>query len=237
MIPGVKLRVSGNWAHFRKPETSNNPLSHDFITKTALIGLIGAVLGVERERMKALFPQLSEDLRYGVQVRNAVKKQSWGFTFRSLSEAFAKTPKQMELIRDPDYTVVIGLINDRSADLYKLFVDAIQKSEASFTPVLGLHNCPAELEFIEVGLLNFVSQGEFDTQGFITTGHKPKLPGSAVFRVGFERIPTYQNNDFWNLPDRYVSVVYPPETVTQQTFLRAEGPHYIFNHHSKWVLI
>jgi CRISPR-associated protein Cas5 subtype I-B len=45
------IDIKGNWAHFRKAETNNNPLTHDFITKTALVGLIGAVLGKEREDM------------------------------------------------------------------------------------------------------------------------------------------------------------------------------------------
>ena len=61
-MKGVLFELKGNWGHFRKPETNNNPLTHDFITKTALIGLVGAVLGKERDEMKELFPQLSEDL-------------------------------------------------------------------------------------------------------------------------------------------------------------------------------
>ncbi|MES2733364.1 MAG: CRISPR-associated protein Cas5 [Bacteroidota bacterium] len=232
-MKGIQVDISGNWAHFRKPETSNNPLSHDFITKTALIGLIGAVLGVEREAMKPLFPQLSEDLKYGVQIKNAVKKQSWGFTFRSVSEVFAKAPKQMEIIRDPNYSVMIGLENLRSKSIFEEFILALQKQQACFTPVLGLHNCPADLYLRLEGDLEYVSVGEFETLGFITTQHKPKIPLGKSFRMGFEKMPTFQNDDFWNLPDRYVQVVYPSE----QNTLVANGPHYIFNHKSRWVLI
>ncbi len=36
--------------------------------------MIGAVLGIEREKMKSLFPQLSEDLLYGVELLKPVKK-------------------------------------------------------------------------------------------------------------------------------------------------------------------
>lgn len=237
-MKGVLIDVSGNWAHFRKPETSNNPLSHDFITKTALIGMIGAVLGVDRTPMKALFPQLSDDLRYGVQVRNAVQKQSWGFTNRSVDDAFAKAPKQMELIRNPRYYVLIGLQNDRSVALFDQFVGHVQEQQAYFTPVLGLHNCPAELMYLREGTLDLVADGPFETKGFITTTqHKPSVVGVRNFRVGFERIPSFQNDDFWNLPDRYFSVVYPSETETRQHSLSATGPHYTFSDQSQWVLI
>lgn len=235
---GVLIDVTGNWAHFRKPETSNNPLSHDFITKTALIGLIGAVLGVERAEMKELFPQLSDDLLYGVQVRNAVRKQSWGFTNRSVSDAFSKAPKHMELIRDPSYYVLLGLANERSGSLFNQFVSHVKAQEAYFTPVLGLHNCPAELHLKKEGNLDFVLDGKFETKGFITTTlHKPLVAGARSFRVGFDRMPSFQNDDFWNLPDRYFPIVYPSETETQQHSLSAIGPHYIFTDQSQWVLI
>ena len=55
-MKGLQFKIDGDWAHFKKPETNNNPLSHDLIPKTALIGMIGAVLGIEREKMKSLFP-------------------------------------------------------------------------------------------------------------------------------------------------------------------------------------
>lgn len=73
-MKGFQFKIDGNWAHFKKPDTNNNPLSHDLIPKTALIGMIGAVLGIEREKMKSLFPQLSEDLLYGVELLKPVKK-------------------------------------------------------------------------------------------------------------------------------------------------------------------
>ena len=59
-MKAIQIIVEGNWGHFKRPETNNNPLTHDFITKTALIGMIGAVLGYERAEMKDLFPQLSD---------------------------------------------------------------------------------------------------------------------------------------------------------------------------------
>jgi len=236
MMQGILLDIDGNWAHFRKPETSNNPLSHDLIPKTALIGLIGAVLGVDRESMKPLFPQLSEDLLYGVQVNNAVKKQSWGFTYRSVSDAFAKTPKQMELIRDPDYTMLVALRNDRSDEVFDRFKNAVYNDETAFTPVLGLHNCPANLRFIQVGQVETIPSGDFETKGFVTLRHKPKPP-AGTFRIGFERIPTFQNDDFWNLPERYEQIVYPSETRTKGNIIQASGLHYRFEDNSQWVLI
>jgi CRISPR-associated protein Cas5h len=227
----IQFDIEGNWGHFRRTETNNNPLSHDFITKTALIGLIGAVLGIERKEMKDLFPILSEDLVYGIRIKNDVNKQSWGFTLRSVNDAFAKSPKQMEFIRNPSYSAILGLRGERSKEIFTNFIESVENSNACYTPILGLHNCPAELIFKNKGLLEYKSEGEFETYGFVSTKHKPSLKGLA--RLGFDRIPTFQNNDFWNLPEKYVQVIYP----SNSNCLSVSGEHYIFNNESKWFLI
>lgn len=231
-MKALQFKVSGNWGHFRKSETNNNPLSHDFITKTALIGLIGAVVGIERKEMKPLFPKLCDDLKYSVQINNAIQKQSWGFTYRSISDAFYQAPKQMEIIRNPDYTIVLGLANTNdsvSEFLFNEFEKNLKNELAQYTPVLGLHNCPAELTFEKTGQLIYQDSNEFETKGFITSTHKIL----EFKRIGFDKIPTFQNDDFWNIPERFIQVVYPSEDQS----IVSSGEHYIFNNESQWFLI
>ena len=231
---GIQFDVRGNWAHFRKPETNNNPLTHDFITKTALLGMIGAVLGVERNAMKNLFPQLSEDLLYGVCVKNAVKKESWAFTLRYVVDFFQKAPKQMEFLKKPENCVVLALQNERSASFFDAFQTAIEKQEAKFTPVLGLHNCPAELSFISGGEFD-VKSGDFVTKGFVTEKHQIKTEEliKSDFLLGLDKMPTFQNEDFWNLPEKYVRVIYPSENKQ----VAANGDYFQFSDESQWTLI
>ncbi|MDD2716746.1 MAG: CRISPR-associated protein Cas5 [Candidatus Wallbacteria bacterium] len=221
------LSVSGNWGHFKKPETNNNPLTHDFITKTALIGLIGAVLGKDRDVMKPLFPQLSEDLLYGVKVVNPVKKESWGFTMRKAVNLFEKAPKYMELLKNPGFEVAVCLKNDRSKKEFIEFTRFVVESRAMFTPVLGLHNCPAILSFKANGEFTDKKSGAFKTKGFVSTRHTLNLDETRTFRIGFEKIPTFQNDDFWNLPEKYVEVVYPSEhreiSVTGDYYQHSDG--------------
>jgi CRISPR-associated protein Cas5 subtype I-B len=228
-MEALQLNIKGNWAHFRRAETNNNPLSHDFITKTALIGMIGAVIGKERKEMKKLFPMLSEDIRYGVQIKNIIKKQSYGFTYRRVEDVHKQAPKHIEILLNPDYLVTIGLENDRSKSLFDSFKSAIKSSSAVYTPVLGLHNCPAELLFESEGELRKIDQGEFETKGFISSKHKI----GRFNRLGFDRVPTFQNDDFWNIPEKYVPVVYPSANESIET----EGEYYIYNNSSNWVLI
>lgn len=209
-MKGFQLEISGNWGHFKKPETNNNPLSHDLITKTALIGMIGAVLGIERNNMKSIFPQLSEDLLYGVQLLNPVRKISWGFTSKTaINPTGDGSPKYFEFLKNPAFLVSIALKNNGSKDLFSSFKEAVTKKEAIYTPILGWHNCPANLRFISDGEFSEEKQGEFETYGFVAAGkHIPK-DINGEFRIGFDKLPTYQNDDFWNIPEKYVNIIYP----------------------------
>ncbi len=226
-MKALKFQIDGNWAHFKKPETNNNPLTHDFITKTALIGLIGAVLGIERDVMRPLFPQLSEDLLYGVEILNRVNKQSWAFTMRRAVNVMEKAPKQMEFLRNPGYTILIGLANQRSEGIFEQFSKSLSTFETKFPPVLGLHNCPANLGVAAEFEMSEKQNGSFETKGFISRKHRIDVMKLGQLRLGLERIPTYQNDDFWNLPEHYVEVVYPSEgkslTVTGDYYQAESG--------------
>lgn len=206
-----QLIIKGNWAHFKKPETNNNPLSHDLITKTALIGLMGAVLGIERNKMRALFPQLSDDLLYNVRLLNPVKKVPVGMTsLKALSNPLkdSRNRKSFEILKDPSFLVTLGLVNKRSEYIFDEFKTSVKNSESVYPPCMGWHNCPAELYLVSEGELSEPYDGEFGTKGFVLAEYTIHSIG-LNFRVGFDRLPTYQNDDFWNLPDKYRKVVYP----------------------------
>jgi len=226
------LRISGNWGHFKKPETNNNPLTHDFITKTALIGMIGAVLGKDRENMRPLFPQLSEDLKYGVVLEKPVKKQAWAFTLRRFAagranlEVTGLSPRPFEFLKDPCFRVAVALVNERSQEMFDMFAHLVMNSETHFDPILGLHNCPAEISLLGRHEVE-EAEGRFRTEGFVPCALKPRPEDTASFRVGFERLPSYQNADMWNPPDRYVEVVYMDVSRGgERPHLAGDGEHY-----------
>jgi len=235
-MKGFQLIIDGNWAHFKKPETNNNPLTHDFITKTALIGLIGAVSGIDRQKMKEVFPKLSDDLLYGVQLLNTVKKISWGFSSRTAFKPSIKgAPKYFEFLKNPRFLVSIALKNEESLEIFTNFKKAIKNEETVYTPVLGWHNCPANLKYESEGEFSEIRQGDFTCKCFVETPpiHNPQLTGTSGFRVGFEKIPTFQNNDFWNLPERYKAVIYPDAGYE----LKIDGSFYEYLSNEKWWLI
>lgn len=236
-MKGFQLIIEGNWGHFKKPETNNNPLSHDLITKTALIGMIGAVLGIEREDMKSKFPQLSENLLYGLQLLSPVKKISWGFTSKTaINPTASGNPKYFEFLKDPKFLVSLALKNEESKEDFENFITAVKDEVAEYTPVLGWHNCPANLRWYSLGEFSEIQKGEFETKGFVLAGEHVPKDFSGGFRIGFDRMPTFQNDDFWNIPERYKNVIYPD----YPNSMKVEGDYYEYKSESKtekWCLI
>lgn len=236
-MKGIQLNIKGNWAHFRKVETNNNPLTHDFITKTAFIGLIGAVIGIERVEMRELYPKFCDGLLFSVAINNATIKESWSFTLRNI-KTHDKSPSQFEILKNPNFDILVGLKDESLADYFQQFSRSIQLGKAVYTPVLGLHNCPAELYYQETGILS-LKNGSFKTRGFVSKLHEldsKDVLTSIASRVGFDTIPTYQNNDFWNLPERFVQVSYP----TEGNSLSVKGDYFDFitkDSTSQWYLI
>lgn len=239
-MQAIQIIVEGNWGHFKRPETNNNPLTHDFITKTALIGMIGAVLGYERSEMKNLFPQLSNDLLYGVELQQPVKKISWGFTSRTAFKPWESgTPKYFEFLKNPSFKILLALKEENtSEEIFTQFAEAVKQEEAIFTPVLGWHNCPADLSWKSEGSVQYFQEkgAKNEMKCFFSTQHSLKMGGAESFRLGFENIPTFQNNDFWNLPERYEKVIYPDAGNT----VNVEGAYYQYSQNNKketWWLI
>jgi len=228
-MKGFQLTISGNWAHFKKPETNNNPLTHDLITKTALIGMIGAVLGIDRSEMREKFPHFSEDILYGVSLLNPVKKISWGFTSRTaINPTQAGSPKYFEFLQNPKFRVNLALCNNRSEAEYYRFLDSVINGESVYTPVLGWHNCPANLEFVSEGEFSELREGEFCTNSFVRVANNYEFKfDKGEFRIGFEKLPSHQDDSFWNNPELYENVIYPD----YPNFLNLKGPYYEYFTH------
>jgi len=187
--------------------------------------------------MRPLFPQLSEDLRYGIALRQRVWKQSWSFTLRRFDSGRAglevtdKGPRAFEFLREPCFLVVLALQAERSRSIFEEWLERLRAEESCFEPVLGLHNCPAELALIEEVEAS-PRQGDFRTPGFVPRDRRPRFDLGSPFRAGFERLPTFQNSEMWNPPDRYVEVIYSdvPSQAAREglsvPLLAGSGDHY-----------
>jgi hypothetical protein len=128
-----------------------------------------------------------------------------------MSNPYEKSRKTMEVLRNPEYEVIVALRQtDGEADeLFHAFLQCLKNEEQYYPAVLGLHNCPCKLQLLDEGEISQESEGEFETSYFVLSSHKPRMDTVQEVVLGFDKIPTIQNSHLRNLPDSYVSIVFP----------------------------
>lgn len=154
----VIFRYGGRFGHFLKAEASVSALSYPVPPRTALLGMIGAVLGLEKDTPQV---ELSDAL---ISVSGPLPQTHWHRVKlrkdppsplpRSVKKGAKGTsaPERATLIRqewlfNPSYTVTACLPAEYHDDL----VSRLKKQHWHYSPCLGLSEMPAHLEFVEEG--------------------------------------------------------------------------------------
>ena len=152
--------ISGEYGHFRKFNTTSSPLTYSIPTHTALAGILGAILGIERESSAGVFPEgvipvnelFSPDTRnFGIQILNPIKKVNMGFnlldTGKSPSSFFNiqnRTQIEFELLKNLAFRIFFTHSDEK---IFKEVSDRIRLINHHFTPYLGLSQFTALIEW------------------------------------------------------------------------------------------
>ena len=154
----IVFELSGEYGHFRKFNTTTSPLTYPIPTRTALTGLLGAVMGVERETgpgrfaadgvpVQEVFDRHQCDLT--VQLLAPVKKVNMGFNLLDTGNSFfeirksGRTQIEFELLKNPVFRVFIRL---RDNVLFDRLAERLMARSHHFTPYLGLSQFTAILQ-------------------------------------------------------------------------------------------
>jgi CRISPR-associated protein Cas5h len=154
----IVFELSGEYGHFRKFNTTTSPLTYPIPTRTALTGLLGAVLGIERETAPGRFPANVVPVQelFGssvcgltVQLLAPVKKVNIGFNLLDTGNSFfeikksGRTQIEFELLKNPSFRVFVHHQDEAIVD--KLAERMTGKAH-HFTPYLGLSQFTATLQ-------------------------------------------------------------------------------------------
>lgn len=156
--PAVTFRYEGRFGHFLRAEASVSALSYPIPPRTALLGLIGAVLGMPKDTPQT---ELGESL---ISVSGPLPKTHWHrVKFRkdppaplpkkvkagakgSSTDERATLIKQQWLI-DPAYTITACLPEEHHEDL----ASRLKDRRWHYSPCMGLSEMLADLEFVSEG--------------------------------------------------------------------------------------
>ena len=154
--------ISSEYGHFRKYNTTTSPLTYSIPTRTAIAGVLGAILGMERETSNGVYPEgvipvqelfSKQNSDIAVQVINPVKKENVAInlintkkSFYDLSKA-GRTQIDFELLKDLKYRIFLCLDNNK--EIFNQLTERIKVKNHHFSPYLGLAQFTASIDFVE----------------------------------------------------------------------------------------
>ena len=151
----IGFNLSGKYALFTKPYTKNQPQSFIIPPKTAIAGMIGGILGYNRDE----YQEKLKNLKYSVVLKNVSKYttrfnllQGKNATFsysknplRNPSERGQRSPTTFEILKNPSWDIFISLEDEILIELQ----NRIKNSFFEYVPYLGIVNAFAKIELFE----------------------------------------------------------------------------------------
>lgn len=197
--------ISGEYGHFRKYNTTTSPLTYSIPTRTAIAGILGAILGMEREIRDGVYPEGAEQVQeffskklsdMAIQIMRPVKKENIGFNLINTKNwntyftiPIGRTQIEFELVKDVHYRIYLAMENTAK---FEELTERIQNKQHHFTPYLGLAQFTAQVDFVQRAMANEVaSNGEFTE--IVTAVNMSKLQGEPP--VEFQREFFYSANN------------------------------------------
>jgi CRISPR-associated protein Cas5h len=145
--------ITGEYGQFKKPYSPMSPVSFPFPPPTAVLGMLGAILGLAKDEYHE---QLGwRDVHIGVQLLAPVRifraalnllntKEADPF-FRPRADKNTHIQVPCEFLRSPAFRLyVAGLRDDTADELERL----LMAGSTVYTPVLGLAHCLAETRWL-----------------------------------------------------------------------------------------
>lgn len=152
-FPVLVFRVKGQFAHWRKWFTTTSPLTYSFPPRTAILGLIGAIIGVQRDEVPERFPLQATKTSVSLLTR-IVKDRLPETWYHSpiriigrkidLNKATEIFRANLEVVRYPHYRVIFG---HEDGKLMAELAARLKEKRWFYPPYLGIMGFLADIEF------------------------------------------------------------------------------------------
>lgn len=147
--------VWGDYAHFRRFYTTTSPLSFPIPPRTALCGLIGAIIGLEKEDNDYLNYFSTESAHIALKLLNPIKKTVIAENLIDTKKARGpgmnlitnRTQIRFEFLKNQKYRIYFSCRGNENIIYEKLKQNLIHHKTV-YTPCLGLSENIANFKFI-----------------------------------------------------------------------------------------
>jgi len=145
----IAFDIWGDYAHFKKYFTTTSPLTFSLPPRTVLMGIIGAICGLNKEQYIEAFTRDRADI--AVSILNPIKKFRIAEnlidtkTAQFMGRIKNRTQIKLEFIKDPRYRIFVSL---QDAHLHSSFKEMLLAHKCVYTPYLGISELIANFRYI-----------------------------------------------------------------------------------------
>ena len=155
-FPVLVFEIKGQFAHWRKWFTTTSPLTYSFPPRTAIIGLIGAILGIQRDEVPELFlfektlisvcplNRITRDRLPETWYQSPIRISNGRLRREDIKKAAETFQANLEVIRYPRYRVIFWHENER---LMEELAGRLQEKRWFYPPYLGILGFLADVRF------------------------------------------------------------------------------------------
>lgn len=189
--------VWGDYAHFRKIETTTSPLTYSIPTGTSLLGLVSAMVGLERDSYYEIFS--SKNTRYAIRIINPIKKVRINLSLIDTKKGLylwdiKKNPRTLipfEFLKNSRYRIYFWTEHSGIYKKLKLF---LERHQSFYTPYLGISELIANFEYVREFDDIEMRKGNAELHTVLRKD-KANFIVEEGKRYGLERIPLFMDNN------------------------------------------
>ncbi len=213
----VAFDIWGDYGHFRRFFTTSSPLTYSFPPPTAVRGIVGAILGLD----KGTYLKATADLSVGVRILVPVRRVRWGqnliFTKgrgggfdptlfgrrKGNMQGSVHTQVKVEYLKEAFFRLYVGGRSAMLDDLEAL----LREHRTHYTVSLGLSELLADFEYAGTHAAQPLPSGAYEVTTVFPVDVLEDLSGALREGIKFakERVPVYL--DFDRIPLLYQDVV------------------------------
>ncbi len=173
--------VGADYAHFKKPYASMSPVSFPFPPPTAVLGMLGAVLGYGKEEYHDRLGW--KEVRIAVGLRKPIQTYRTGLNllntkdgtdamFRPLAGKNTHIQIPFEFLKAPSFRIYVGNL---PGEAHSELADRLRERRTAYTPSLGLAQCIADIDWVGEETVAPVFSDEWEVVSVCPLGDSVKV--------------------------------------------------------------
>ncbi|WP_456455033.1 type I-B CRISPR-associated protein Cas5b [Thermovibrio sp.] len=200
----VVFDIWGELAHFRRFFTTSSPLTFSFPPPTTVRGIVGAILGLPKDK----YIEITNKLKVGISLLSPVKKIRLGLNIiftkgsggkfeptlfkdkKGDKNKTLRTRIQAEFLKDVKYRVYLA----GDEELLNSLLKYLPYHKTEYTVSLGLSECLADFKFVGEYKAELLKEAN-SVKSVIPTECIKSLDFESPVKIAKERIPVFMNSD------------------------------------------